>query len=320
MKFIIAAVVLLAAALGLWLFLRWRKRRNSPMISLVLLLREPIVIDSAILARIAGRAWNADLGDGTSEGKDGFAVGEEMLLSIMCNGRFYIVHNHSQPYVDDPAEAAQSIPDLRIRELFGEHRAWFSCDFMAAPQDSRPVDVTDCYRQIARLIVEFLDENALLIYDPETSQAWPTNDDTEQALLSDDPREALQESLTVPVTTVADDDPLMKEAVAKARETWPEFVAAFEERTGEDFSIKAPVTAAGNTEFIWIAVTAVEGNQIFGTLANDPVHLGALKLGSKVSVKLADLNDWCYLDRRGEPQGLFTLAAVQKAAKRSSTS
>lgn len=317
MKFIIGAVVLLAAPLALWLFLRWRKKRESRLISFVALLREPKEIDTAVLARIAGRAWNADLGDGTSEGKDGFVVGVGPLLSIMHSGRFYLVNSLSVPYVDDPEEAANSIGELRIRDLFTKHRAWFSCDAVGIDGTTPAADVAERYRELARLFAEFLDDDCLLIYDPDSGQAWPVNEDTERALLADDPLEALQDSMTVPVTTIADDDPLMKEAVAKARETWPEFVAAFEARTGDDFSIKAPVTAGGNTEFIWIAVTAVEGQQVFGTLANEPVRLGALKLGSKVVVKLANLNDWCYLDRRGEPQGLFTLAAVQKAAKRS---
>jgi uncharacterized protein YegJ (DUF2314 family) len=63
-------------------------------------------------------------------------------------------------------------------------------------------------------------------------------------------------------------------------------------------------------------VKATEGDQIFGELGNDPVNLGALKLGSKVVVKLSDLNDWVYVDRQGNMQGCFTLAVLQNAARK----
>jgi uncharacterized protein YegJ (DUF2314 family) len=93
-------------------------------------------------------------------------------------------------------------------------------------------------------------------------------------------------------------------------------VAAFDERAGENFSVKAPVTYGDNTEFIWIEVTALEGDRIYGRLGNDPVDLGPLKFGSNVSVPLEDLNDWCYIDRRRNLVGAFTVAAVQEAARR----
>jgi uncharacterized protein YegJ (DUF2314 family) len=41
-----------------------------------------------------------------------------------------------------------------------------------------------------------------------------------------------------------------------------------------------------------------------------------LKLGSKVSVPVADLNDWCYLDSQGNLVGAFTVEAVKQAAQR----
>jgi uncharacterized protein YegJ (DUF2314 family) len=133
---------------------------------------------------------------------------------------------------------------------------------------------------------------------------------------ADDPLAALQETLTVPMIEVPPDDALMNEAVEKARQGWPRFVAAYEEGAGETFSVKAPLTHADTTEFIWIAVTSLEGECIYGTLGNEPVDLGPLKLGSKVSVPVAELNDWIYIDRQGNMAGGFTIEAVQKAAQR----
>jgi uncharacterized protein YegJ (DUF2314 family) len=108
----------------------------------------------------------------------------------------------------------------------------------------------------------------------------------------------------------------MVQAVAQARSEWPRFVAAFEARAGRNFAVKAPITHADNTEFIWIEVTALEGDRVYGELGNDPGNLGSLKFGSKVSVPLADLNDWCYMDEEGKLTGGFTVEAVQKAQRR----
>ena len=85
----------------------------------------------------------------------------------------------------------------------------------------------------------------------------------------------------------------------------------------ERFSIKAPVTEAGRTEFIWIKVKAISEGQIHGFLANDPVALGDLKLGDFVSVAEAELNDWVCPDPADprRPLGLFTVKAVHAAGR-----
>ncbi len=286
------------------------------MISFVALLREPMTLDPVVLAKTASRAWKADLGDGSVEGEDGFVVGAGPINTIVYDNRPYLINCMPSPYVDDLETVSKSIVDLRIRQLFDEHKAWVSCDALGIDGATRAEEISDYYRRLAKLLAEFLDDNCLLIYLPDTNQAFSINDETDRALQADDPRAALRETLTLPCIQVSADDPRMQEAMAKAREYWPQFVAAFEATAGEDFSVKAPVTYSNTTEFIWLTVTAVEGDRIYGMLANDPVNLGPLQLGSKVSVDLADLNDWCYLDSQGNPQGGFTIAAVQKAARR----
>lgn len=110
----------------------------------------------------------------------------------------------------------------------------------------------------------------------------------------------------------------MAAAVAEARRRWPEFTAAYQRAADKaPFAVKAPVTEAGNTEFIWINVKAIADDQIHGFLANDPVALGDLKLGSFVTVSVADLNDWVCPDPSapGRPLGLFTVKAVRDSGK-----
>jgi len=68
----IGVILAAAVAFAFW----WIRRRRRPrLISFVALLREPVSFDPAVLAAVAGKTWKADLGDGTSQGADGFVVG-----------------------------------------------------------------------------------------------------------------------------------------------------------------------------------------------------------------------------------------------------
>ena len=232
---LVGVIVVLAGAFAYW---RIRTRRRSRLIAFVALLREPVTFDPAILARLAGKAWQADLGDGTSEGADGFLACAEISNMIMHEGRMCLVNSFPGPYTEDVEKAAEGIGDMRIRSLFAEHHAWFSCDALGVDGTTSEEDVVDWYRRLGTLFAELLDEKCLLILLPDNDRAYPINEDTEAALRSEDPVRALQETLTLPVIEVSDDDPLMKQAVANARESWPLFVDAYEAKAGESFSVK----------------------------------------------------------------------------------
>ena len=286
------------------------------MLAFVALLREPMALDPAVLARVAGKLWDADLGDGSSEGVDGFVVCNEAVNMIKHESRFFMINNFAIPYVPDVEAGAEGIKDMRIKSLFLEHRAWFSCDALGVDAETSEDELLDLCQRLGKLFAEFLDENCLLIYLPDINHCYPINKDTIQALCSDNPMSALRQTMTEPIIAVHGDDKLMVQAVENARRNWPQFVAAFEANAGANFSIKSPITYRDNTEYIWIAVTAIEGERIYGTLANEPGNLGSLRIGSNVVVPVEDLNDWCYLNSRGEFTGGFTLNAVANAAQR----
>ena len=319
MPWIIGGITFAVLAAAAIVFLvRQRRRKKHRMLSIVALLSEPITIDPTVLAHMASKAWNADMGDGNSEGADGFVACAGIINMISHDGRMIMINNFAQPYVENVEEAAESISDLRLRSLFAQHKAWFSCDAMGVDPSTTDEDVRDWYQRLGKLFAELLNEQCLAIYLPDMRRAYPIIDETIDALRSDDVVTALQDALPAPMVGIADDDPSMVAAVQKARDEWPRFVAAFEARDGSEFAVKAPVTRGDATEYIWIAVTALEGERVYGTLANEPAHLGALKLGSKVAVPIAELNDWCYLDASEKPVGAFTVEVLQKAAKRGS--
>lgn len=312
-------MIVAGTIVGAWLLRYRRKKREASssgrMISFVGLLREPTSLDAAIVAHLAGKAWQADLGDGTTEGPNGFVVGQEPMIVIRHGEAMYLINSFPKPYIDDVDKAAEELDDLRSRSLLKQHTAWFSCDAIGAEPDSPEAEIRQTYRQLARLFAELLDDNTLLIYLPENGLMFPNNVETEDALRSDDPVRGLQETLSLPIVEVDSDHPAMIAAVEAAQREWPTFVTALNAGAGENFAVKAPVTHSGNTEFIWIEVTCLEGDRIIGKLGNDPGNLGPLKLGSNVHVPVSDLNDWCYFTPEGELMGGFTIKVLQQARR-----
>jgi uncharacterized protein YegJ (DUF2314 family) len=81
----------------------------------------------------------------------------------------------------------------------------------------------------------------------------------------------------------------------------------------EQFSVKAPISSDGITEFIWISVTAMENQMIYGTLANQPVALNGLASGDRVRVPVSTLCDWIYT-RDGQDHGGFSIQILSDLA------
>jgi uncharacterized protein YegJ (DUF2314 family) len=316
MWYIVAAVLLLAlAGAGFWWWRRRQAASNHRLLSIVVLLKGQKYLDTAIVAAAARRAWGADLGDGENEGADGFVVGAGISYMVMCRGRMAMVNNFPTPYVPDPDKAAAGIVDGRLSRLLAAHQTWFSCDALGVDQDTPDDEVQDWYRYLGKLCAELIDDNCLAIFLPDCDQMFEYDTNTAARLRAGDVRAALDDGRQSPVINIPDSDPRMVAAVAEARRRWPEFVAAFETRAGKNFSAKIPITRQGNTEFIWLEVTAMEHDIVYGTLGNEPMNLPGLKLGSRVKAKLEKLNDWCYVGPAGELVGGFTVKVLEEVAK-----
>lgn len=310
-------IILVSIGSLFWWLRRRRAQPKARLVSIVGLVTEPFTFDPPVVAAMVQRAWKCDVGDGTESGPDGFVVGGETPMTLVrCQDEMFMLNAFPSPYIENPEQAAEQIGDLRLATLFGEHRAWFSVDAFGIEPETPEEKVQAAYRRLGSLFAEFIDERCQLIFLPDCNQLFPVNEETEAALRSDDPYTALVRTLPAPLVSVNHDDPLMREAEQTARERFPEFVAAWETQAGKDFMLKAPVERGGTTEFIWINVTAMEGDRLYGTLANEPFQLAGLSLGSKVSVAVGDLNDWGYIDPKDNFVGGFTITAMQKALQR----
>jgi uncharacterized protein YegJ (DUF2314 family) len=118
-----------------------------------------------------------------------------------------------------------------------------------------------------------------------------------------------------PVINVAKDDADMNAAIAKAQETLPLFMEAFQSPapTQTDFSLKVrfPYGSSGGAEYIWIDDLIYYNDQFKGTVGNDPVYVKDLKYGDHVTINTSDISDWMIIDG-GKMLGGYTLHVLRK--------
>jgi len=297
-----------------------RPRRNQddrPLISLVLLLRDSRSMDVHTLAQRLSIAWGVpvetakdkDVSQDENVADKTYVVGGSPIFMIGHQGSFYLVNNFDRPYFEEPDKAAEDCPDLRLKKVIREHRAWLSVDLLRVGQLP---DRTQAYRQISHLVAELAGDDCLAVFSPESGHLNIFDASLIDELRSENPLEIFQKITQLPVVGIDGEDPEMLAAVAEARRRWPEFVTAFTKRQpGQNFAVKAPITRHGHTEFIWISVERLDAEQIHGCLDNDPVDLGQLKSGDHVSVPVKDLNDWVF-NQGDQVTGLFTTKILLK--------
>jgi uncharacterized protein YegJ (DUF2314 family) len=336
--YLVAAPLLIVAS---WAILRFTAPRprvetlEPPLISLVMLLSEPKYLDAPILARLASQAWGREIVDanlladdesslddvcettGRPQAADGLAVpsfvlGESPYFLLRCGSTMYAVHNGDAPYFDEPSDY-EHVRELRLRKAIEQHRDWFSVDVLFGDealvrgQNSRLLE--DAYRSIGRLVAELADESCLALYCPATGEINLYDPALESHLRGDDPLSVLRRVTQAPVVMLDGNDPRLLAAVSEARQRFVEFLAAFERR-GEGaqghFWVKAPVHDGPATEYMWLNVSAVENDVVYGRLDNVPVGLKRVALGDKLRVDVKDVSDWMYVES-GRLHGGFTM-------------
>jgi len=109
------------------------------------------------------------------------------------------------------------------------------------------------------------------------------------------------------------DDPEMTAAIAKARQTLPEFWQLFEhsEHGETDFSLKVKITDKNGTEYFWVVDLERKDGKLFGTINNDPEVVKNVRLGKRIQVPELAISDWTYL-RNGKMYGQRTLRPLLK--------
>jgi uncharacterized protein YegJ (DUF2314 family) len=283
---------------------------EPPPLSLVLLLRRPRRLDAASLAGVVSEAFGVP----AAAGVDGPAavVGESPHFLLHLAGRVFALHNVARPYFDNAAAVAAELPDLRLRKAVARHRAWLAVDLLYAGAEASG----DPEQAVGKLAAALADGDCLAVCVPAQRQIYAYDEGVPAKLRGPDPLGALEARRPAPVIGVAANDPRLLAAVQEARRRWPEFVEAFEQRHGEQiFSVKVPLREGRVTEHMWVSVSALENDMIYGRLDNEPVEVKRLKAGDRVRVPVRELSDWLYT--RGEVlAGGFTIDVLARAARR----
>lgn len=113
------------------------------------------------------------------------------------------------------------------------------------------------------------------------------------------------------VIAYATQDPGMNAAKAKARATLPRFLRLIEAGMDGTYAVKYPLTQGGATEHIWVRVWKMKDGKFAGVLSNQPVNAGPLKMGDKVEVARAEIEDWM-ISTRSEIYGGYTARYAMK--------
>lgn len=115
------------------------------------------------------------------------------------------------------------------------------------------------------------------------------------------------------VISVADDDPEMTAAIAKARSTLPQFWQTFEKpgKGEEGFALKVAITDPNGTEHFWANKIERQDGKIFGVIDNTPNIVGNVKIGDRIEIPEANISDWLYA-RDGKMVGNETVRPLFK--------
>jgi hypothetical protein len=131
-KWLIYGAVIVAAA-GVWLWRERQKPKDDEPASIVILLRNPKTLDVQILAgllsKVTGRSVRAvEVGKSGTPDHDNKPAGEMVAgasphFIAQVGGTAFVIHNLSQPYMDDPVQASETFQELRLRKAIREHLA-----------------------------------------------------------------------------------------------------------------------------------------------------------------------------------------------------
>ena len=119
-----------------------------------------------------------------------------------------------------------------------------------------------------------------------------------------------------PLIEPARNDPALAAATRQAVSTLDVFWSKFDTQAAgtSDYFVKLRMTGQdGYVEYIWAEPVRHSADEVVARLANDPVHLEGLELGSEVRAPPGEIADWSYT-KNSKMYGHFTSRALAKWA------
>ena len=115
------------------------------------------------------------------------------------------------------------------------------------------------------------------------------------------------------VIGVPSGDAEMAAAIAKARESLPDFWEAWAAppQGTEGFSLKVRITDANGSEHFWTNTIERKDGHIFANIGNEPDTVQSVVAGQRIEIAEADISDWMYW-HNGKIVGNETLRVLLK--------
>ena len=161
-----------------------KPKEDNPIISLVLLLREPRYLDDRILAQLASDAWGKTVGTDDRHGNDGFVVGESLLYILRLGDLTFLINNYPRAYFEEVEDVVREVPDMRLAQAIADHQAWLSVDMIG---EAKGESLATAYRLIGKLIVALADNECLAIAAPATGAINVYDEALDEQLRGPDP-------------------------------------------------------------------------------------------------------------------------------------
>ena len=115
------------------------------------------------------------------------------------------------------------------------------------------------------------------------------------------------------IVGIGDDDPEMAAAIAKARQTLPQFWQVFDKREhGEsNFVLVVRITDKGRIEHFFATDFERRDGKTMVTISNKPNIVASVRIDDRIEIPEADITDWRYM-RDGKYVGNVTFKAQFK--------
>jgi hypothetical protein len=149
--------------------MRWQRLSKKEPLTMVLLLRIPHFFNAQELRLAAQRAWGISFEGG--EGSMHCVVQKGPVTLMKAGPHLLNFFHYAKPYIDNPTENVEWLPQLRQRKAWIEHLACVGVDYM-----NHDTDVQIGYCVLSKLVAEMLDENCTAVYIPRESSLIPNDE------------------------------------------------------------------------------------------------------------------------------------------------
>lgn len=194
---VMLALALLLPAVGLLLMLRARNRiaDSAPPAAIVVLLREPAVIEPRAMADAFSRAAGCEVtvagpipqrrpSDKLPPGD--WLWGEAPHFLVQTGNTLFLVNLLAARYISDPGAPPWSLDPGEVRDAVAAHTAWLSAEIL------HPESVSlENYRIVGRVLANFTGDNCLVLFHPPLNRFALYSHGTESSLRSDMPVQAV---------------------------------------------------------------------------------------------------------------------------------